>query len=236
MKENFVLFIHASRNYYKSHMSASKLARIDYRFVNLNSYESSMLDLLQRGFTEVRVGVNTDKLPEKLKKLPIIDYTGQVRNEGSELWLYENCSCLIASCSGGYWFTQRFGKRSLLTESYGLLNGFFSTLFTPQLIVNTKTNSFLTISEMLYRHSTNSLFSEIGMLHENLQFVPNSPHTLKNAVHDLLDVIAGTSFSTSDIDLYARYFDLLSRFNTPSVDGCAKPAISFLREFEYLLE
>ena len=113
MKENFVLFIHASRNYYKSRMSASKLARIDYRFVNLNSYESSMLDLLQRGFTEVRVGVNTDKLPEKLKKLPIIDYTGQVRNEDSKLWLYENCSGLISSCSGAFWFAQRFSRPCL---------------------------------------------------------------------------------------------------------------------------
>ena len=102
--------------------------------------------------------------------------------------------------------------------------------------MNTKTNSFLTISEMLHHRHMAYMNSEIEMLSENLQFVSNSPHTLRNAVHDLLDVIAGASLSTGDIDLYARYFDLLSRFNTPSVDGCAKPAISFLREFEYLLE
>ena len=234
--KNYVLFAHASTNYYKSRMSAPWLADSGYRFVDLNSYESSILDLLQRGFTVVRVGINTDQLPEKLKKLPIIDYTGKVRNEDSELWLYENCSGLISSCSGAFWFAQRFGRPSLLTNNYVLPNGYQSTLFTPQLIINTETNSFLTISELLRSRHMTYMNSEIGMLHENLQFVPNSPQTLRNAVHDLLDVIAGASFSTSDIDLYARYFDLLSRFNMPSVDGCTKPAVSFLREFEFLLE
>lgn len=234
--KNFVLFAHASSKYYKDRISASQLHDLGFRFVDLNSYESSILDILEQNFTVVRVGVNTDELPEKLKKLPIIDYTGQVRNEGSELWLYENCSGLVSSCSGAFWFTQRFGKPSLLTNNYVLPFGYQSTLFTPQLIVNTKTNSFLTISEMLHHRHMAYMNSEIEMLSENLQFVSNSPHTLRNAVHDLLDVIAGASLSTGDIDLYARYFDLLSRFNTPSVDGCAKPAISFLREFEYLLE
>lgn len=234
--KNFVLFVHASTNYYKSRMSAPILADSGYRFVDLNSYESSILDLLQRGFKVVRVGINTDELPEKLKKLPIIDYTGKVRNEDSELWLYENCSCLISACSGGYWFAARFGKPSILTNSYQLPNGYFSTLFAPQLIENTKTNSFLTISEMLHHRSMTYMNSVIGMLHENIQFVPNSPYTLRNAVNDLLDVIAGVSLSTSDIDLYARYFDVLSRFNIPSVDGCTKPAISFLREYEFLLK
>lgn len=217
-------------------MFAPILVDSGYRFVDLNSYELSILDLLQRGFKVVRVGINTDELPEKLKKLPIIDYTGKVRNEDSELWLYENCSCLISSCSVGYWFAARFGKPSILTNSYQLPNGYFSTLFAPQLIENTMTNSFLTISEMLHHRSMTYMNSAIGMLHENIQFVPNSPYTLRNAVNDLLDVIAGVSLSTSDIDLCARYFDVLSRFNITSVDFCTKPAISFLREYEFLLK
>ena len=74
--KNFVLFAHASSKYYKDRISASQLAGLSFRFVDLNSYESSILDLLQRGFKVVRIGVNTDQLPEKLKKLPIIGYTG----------------------------------------------------------------------------------------------------------------------------------------------------------------
>ena len=234
--QNFVLFSHASKNYYHKSKNPGVVSDMNYRFFDLSEYELSLKSVLDSNLKVIRIGTNVDELPERLRNLQIVDYTGDLRIESSELWLFEHCKFLISANSGAYWFARKFNRPSLLTNAYAIANGFYSTMFTPMLIQNTNTNSLLTITEMLeYRHSP-VISSDRAMKTANLKFNAHSAETLNNAVAEMLNPIDIDSYSSDDLLLLRKYHKILGSFEMPTIKGCTSPAISFLREFSHLVE
>ena len=232
-KENYVIFVHPSRNYYQKR---SMLQDLTYRFFDLSTYHQALTNIIQNDLKVVRVGVDVDELPAALKALPIINYTGEIRDEANELWLYENCRFLISVCNGAFWFARRFDRPSIITDSYNLLTSALSTLYTPMNIRYKETGSLLTLAEILEMTRNNDFLSNQFMKDRNLEFIPNSPLSIANAVDDLYNLSNDKTVATrEDIELLDRYKALLIEFNIPLVEKMTLPAISFLREFKNLL-
>ena len=234
-KENYVLFAHASENYYKNQLPAENLPDIKFRFNDLRAYRQALEKVIENNLLVVRVGRNVDELPGELKKIPFIDYTGEIRIEASELWLYQSCKLLISACSGAYWFARRFDRPSLLTNSYAWPLGYFSTLFTMMVMRSKEEGYLLSFAEMLELRHTPNFLSNQFMKDRHLEFIPNSPPSIANAVDDLFNLSNDkTVASREDIELMDRYKALLTKFNIPVVEKMTLPAISFLREHQNL--
>ena len=62
-KENYVLFAHASENYYKNRLPAEFLPEIQIRFNDLRIYRQALEKVIENNLLVVRVGVNVDELP-----------------------------------------------------------------------------------------------------------------------------------------------------------------------------
>jgi putative glycosyltransferase (TIGR04372 family) len=236
-KDNFVLFSHASKNYYEARLSTTNFAQNSYRHYDLSSYEPAITKLIESNFKVIRVGVQVDELPNALKALPIIDYTGQVRTEIGELWLYENCKFLLSATSGAYWFARRFDRPTLLTNSYALPLGYFSTLYTPMTFRNVDTGKLLSLVDMFDLRKNSDYIESHFMRVNRLELVPNSASTILNSVNDVLDLSNEEIKKTSEnLGLIKRYESILISFNVPIVEKMTMPALSFLKEYSYLLE
>ena len=235
-KENYVLFVHPSINYYQKRVTPSILSDKGHQFLDLTTYRQALEKIFENNLKVVRVGLDVDELPPALKMLPMIDYTSETRNETSELWLYENCKFLLSVCNGAFWFARRFERPSIITNSYTLLAGHFSTLYTPMTIRNKELGNLLSFAEMLNLRRTPNFLSSQFMKDRHLEFIPNSPPSIANAVDDLINLSNDkTVASREDIELMDRYKALLTETNIPIVEKMTLPAISFLREHQNLL-
>jgi len=233
---NFVLFAHASKNYYKDRVSKKVFLNIEHRFYDLSSYHLALDNIIRNNLRIIRVGTEVDELPISLKALSIIDYTGENRTEEGEFWLYENCKFLLSATSGAFWFARRFDRPTLLTNSYSWPNGYFSTLYTPMTLRNTVTSRLLTFAEMLeIRNELNFLENQF-MSDRHLELIPNSATTIANAVEEILNVSNERKIATSEeIELMERYKAILTSYNIAIVEKMTLPTISFLKEYSYLL-
>ena len=235
-KENYVIFVHPSRNYYQKRFTPSMLSNINHRFFDLTTYYLGIETIVQNNLKVIRVGEDVDVLPAELKMLPIINYTGEIRNEASELWLYENCRFLLSVCNGAFWFARRFERPSIVTDSYILNAGYFSTLFTPMTIRKKESRVLLSFTEMLELRRTSGFPTDQFMKDHHLELLPNSSLTIANAVEEMLNPFNDKNVHPQrDMELMDRYKALLTEFNIPIVEKMTLPAISFLREYENLL-
>jgi len=235
-KSNFVLFAHSSRSYYQPRLPLEYLPEIEHMFYDLSSYRPALAKLIENNLKVIRVGVNVDELPEALKKLSIIDYTGEIRNEASEFWLYENCKFLLSAANGAFWFSRRFDRPTLITNSYVLPIGYFSTLYTPKIIRNKESGKLLTFAEILKIRSSPNFLSHQFMEDRQLEFLPNTSTTITNAVTEMINLVNGQNqMMPEDLDLIRRYKMILTSFNIPIVDRITVPTVSFLREYASLL-
>lgn len=234
-RENYVLFVHPSINYYQKRVTPSVLSDIGHRFLDLSTYRQALEKIFENNLRVVRVGIDVDELPVKLKSLPIIDYTDEIRNEASELWLYENCRFLLSAFgNGAYSFARRFDRPSILTNNYVLIAGYFSTHFTPMTVSDKESGTLLSFSEMFELRTTNFLSNQF-MKDHHLELLPNSSLTIANAVEEMLNPFNDKNVPTQkDIELMDRYKALLTDFNIRIEEKMTLPTISFLREYENL--
>ena len=237
-RQNFVLFTHASKKYYEKRLESGTVSSMQYRFNDLSTFDLAIEQIFKKNLKVVRVGVYVDELPAKLKSLPIIDYTSELRNETSELWLYENCKFLLSATSGAYWFTRRFDRPSILMNSYAFPLGFFSTYYTMMLLKSTKSDELWSFSKTISYRSDSDYLEQSFLTRHDLEFVPNSPQTILNAVQEMLnpDDLSLLTYHEDDLKLVHRYKEILTEFQVPFVEKMSIPSISFLREFQHLLK
>ena len=235
-KNNFVLFAHASKNYYKDRVSKEVFLNLEHRFYDLSSYGPALTKLIENNYKVVRIGLQVDALPSALKELPIIDYTGKNRTEIGELWLYENCKFLLSATSGAYWLARRFDRPTLLTNSYVLPFGYYSTLYTPMTFRSIDTGKILSLVEMHELRKKPDYLENQFMRVNRVELMPNSSLTIANAVEEILNVSNESRVPTSeDLKLMDRYNAILASYNIAIVEKMTTPAISFLREYRHLL-
>lgn len=235
-KHNYVLFVHGSKHYYQNNLGSEHFSDIGHRFADLSTYKLALNNIIERDLKVVRVGIEVDELPADLKTLPIIDYTGEIRNAESELWLYANCKFLLSIANGGWWFARRFDRPTLVTHSYAIPVGYMCTRFITMNLKDSTNSRFLSFAEFFELRTQPNFLSKQFMQDHHLELSPNSPLTIANAVDDMFNLSNDkTVYTPENLELMNRYEALLSKFNMPIVENMTLPAISFLREYKHLL-
>lgn len=235
--QNYALFVHGSSSYYQKRFPKSFVDTLIQANIDLTSYEQPLRALIKHGLKIVRVGTHVDDLPDLIKNLPIIDYAQGQRDEASELWLYENCKLLVSVTNGAFWFSRRFNRPTIITNSQQFIHRYFSTFYTPSLFKDIKTNELLSFRQMNHHRVNKNLHDIEAMLNNGIQIVPNSPITLTASINETLDYANGlTNVDLADEELLNKYNNFCLEFGLVFNGNTTRPTISFLREFSHLLD
>ena len=201
------------------------------RYSDVSKAAEAIKLIHEKGLKTVRMGVDTDELPDSLKDLPIIDLSGKFRTDLQDLWLAENCLFLWGINNNGAWhFAHKYNRPTLVTDSYKFASGFQHSLFTFQLIWNEVENRYLSLLEMALLRGVNGRVSEMGK--QGLRYVENSPSDLVSAVSEMLDCVdSKTDFTGADLAMLSEYRKALAKAGyRPILKNHSHPCISFLRE------
>ena len=201
------------------------------RYSDVSKAAEAIKLIHEKGLKTVRMGVDTDELPESLKQLPIIDLSGKFRTDLQDLWLAENCLFLWGINNNGAWhFAHKYNRPTLVTDSYKFASGFQHSLFTFQLIWKEVENRYLSLLEMALLRGVNGRVSE--MEKQGLRYVENSPSDLVSAVSEMLDCVdSKTDFTGADLAMLSEYRKALAKAGyRPILKNHSHPCISFLRE------
>ena len=224
----FVILAHRSFAYdVKYHQSsASELNRS----TDIGKAADAIHLIHENGLKIVRMGVDTDELPDSLKHLPIIDLSGQFRTDAQDLWLSANCLFSWGINNVGTWhFAHKYNRPTLITNSYSLSRGYSTIEFTFQLIRDEEKNRLLTLKEMTALRDVLGKVSE--MKARGLTFVENTSSELVSSVAEMLSYVnSKLEYSEDDLSLFSKYSDVLVQAGYPPMSGNhAHPCISFLR-------
>ena len=205
--------------------------------IDLASYEQPLRALSNHGLQIVRVGTHVDALPDLIKNLPIIDYARGYRDEASELWLYENCKLLVSVTNGAFWFSRRFNRPTIITNSPQFIHRYFSTFYTPFLFRDIKTNELLSFRQMNHHRENKSLNNKEALHAIGVQMIPNSSSTLTASINETLDYANGlTHIDSADKELLKKYNNFCQEFGLVFNENTTRPTFSFLREYSHLLD
>ena len=230
----FVILTHRSFlydvNYHKA--EASDLNRS----TDLSKAKDAIWLIHENGLKIVRMGVDTDELPDSLRQLPIIDLSGKFRTDAQDLWLSANCLFLWGLNDNGTWhFAHKYNRPTLVSNTYALIRGFQHTLFTPQLIWNEEKNRHLRFSEMA------TLRVVVGritpMKTRGLTFVENTPTELVSSVTEMLSLTNNQLVYTErDLSLLSQFREAMVKSGyPPMLKNHSQPCISFLSKNQDLI-
>ena len=184
----------------------------------------------ERGLKIVRMGVETDELPDSLKNLPIIDLSGEFRTDAQDLWLSANCLFLWGINGVGTWhFAHKYNRPTLVTNNYHLIRGFQPNLFGFQLIWDERKNNYLSLIEMANLRGIVGKVSAMKAL--GLTFVENSALELAATVTEMLNYVDNKlQYSEHDLSLLSKFNEALVKSGyPPMLKNHSKPCVSFLQ-------
>lgn len=216
--------------YHKS--NASELDRIS----DISKAEDAIKLAHDNGLKTVRMGVDTDELPDSLKKLPIIDLSGKLRTDAQDLWLAEHCLFLWCINNNGSWhFAHKYNRPTLITNSYAMSRGFQANLFTLQMIWDEGNDKYLSLQEMTNLRGVVGRVSE--MRDRGLTFAENSPLELVSSVAEMLGYTSNElEYTEKDLILLSQYSEVLVKAGyPPMLKNHSHPCISFLSAHQELL-
>ena len=225
----FVILTHRSFFYdSKYHLKSSTELN---RNTDIGNAEIAINLILEKGLKIIRIGVDTDELPDSLKKLPIIDLSGKFRTDEQDLWLAEHCLFLWCINDNGTWhLAHKFNRPTLVTNTYALIRGYQHSLFTFQLIWDEQKNRLLSLSEMANLRGIAGRSS--AMKKCGLSFVENSPLQLVSAVVEVFNFVDNNlKHSVQNSILLSQFSEVLENasFQQMAV-GHSQPCVSFLQD------
>ena len=226
---NFVLIAFPSITYYLAR--TPEIVTSHNRFINPSTSADALKLLIREGLKIVRMGVDTDELPDSLKDLPIIDLSGKFRTDSQDLWLFEHCFFNWSMGSIGTWhFAHKFDRPTLITDSYALNIGYRSTMFMMKTIHSSLENRSLAFKELWQLRGVHDRVSE--MKARDLTYVVNSPSELVSSVAEMLDYINNKlEYTDNDLSLFSQYSEALIQAGyPPMLKNYSRPCISFLRD------
>ena len=225
---SFVLVTHRSVFYdAKYHRNASSELN---RSTDISKAEDALLLIHERGLKIVRMGVDTDELPDSLKHLPIIDLSGIFRTDAQDLWLSANCLFMWGINNVGTWhFAHKYNRPTLVTNSYKFPEGYQHTLFTFQLILDEAKNRYLTLDELADLRGVVGRVSE--MEKRGLSYVENTPAELLSAVSEMFSCLDSRPvYTNTDRALLSEYSGaLVSAGYPPRLEHHSQPSLTFIK-------
>ena len=184
----------------------------------------------------VRIGVDTDELPNSLRQLPIIDLSGEFRTDAQDLWLAEHCLFLWGINDNGSWhFAHKYNRPTLVTNSYASSRGYATTLFTLQLIWDEKNNKLMALNEMAALRGVLAKVSE--MKARGLTYVEQTPSELVSYLSEMLSYAKNKlEYTENDLSLLSQFSNALVQAGyPPMLENHSQPCISFLRNYQVKL-
>ena len=228
---NFVILTHRSFAYdSKYHQNAAYELN---RSTDIGKARDAIQLLHENGLKIVRMGVDTDELPDSLKDLPVVDLSGKFRTDAQDLWLSANCLFLWGINDNGAWhFAHKYDRPTLVTNAYALIRGNQHSLFTFQLIWEEKKSRQLTVNEMPTLRGVIGRVSEMKSL--GLTYVENSSSELASAVVEMLSyTINKLEYTEQDLLLFSQFSEALVQAGyPPMLKNHSHPCISFLRSHQ----
>ena len=227
----FVIITHRSLAYDKKyHQSASSELN---RSTDMSRAEDAIRLIHENGLKIVRMGVDTDELPDALKHLPIIDLSGKFRTDAQDLWLSANCLFLWGINNNGAWhFAHKYNRPTLVTNSYKFASGFQHSFYTFQLIWDEGKNRHLQLSEMAILKTVLGRVS--AMKERGLSYVENTPAELLSAVSEMFSCLDSKPVYTNTDQALLTEFSkaLVSAGYQPRLEHHSQPSLTFLKNFE----
>lgn len=227
----FMILTHRSISYdTKYHKSAASGIN---RSTDISKAEDAIRLIHESGLKIVRMGVDTDELPDSLKHLPIIDLSGKFRSDAQDLWLSANCLFLWAINNVGTWHcAHKYNRPTLVTNSYKFPEGYQHTLFTFQLILDETKNRYLTLDELADLRGVIGRVSE--MEKRGLSYVENSTLDLVTAVSEMLSYVDSKTDHTSvELALLSGYSKALVKAGYPlRLKHHSQPSLTFIKSHE----
>ncbi len=230
----FVLVTHRSVSY-DSKFHQDKFSELN-RSTDIIKAEDAIRLIHERGLKIVRMGVDTDELPDSLKHVTIIDLSGKFRTDAQDLWLSANCLFLWGINGVGTWhFAHKYNRPTLVTNNYAIPKGYQHTLFTFQLIWDDRKNRHLTLFEMINLRGVVGKVSDMNAL--GLTFVENSASELVASVAEMLKHADNKlEYSQQDLSLLSQFNEALVKTGyPPMLKNHSRPCVSFLRANQALL-
>ena len=181
----------------------------------------------------VRIGVDTDELPNSLRQLPIIDLSGEFRTDAQDLWLAEHCLFLWGINDNGAWhFAHRFNRPTLVSNNYSIIRGYQHTLFATQLIWDVRKNRHLRLNEMATLRGVSGRVS--SMKARGLTYVEQTPSELVSYVAEMLSYANNKlEYANHDLSLLSQWNEVLFKSGYPlALKSHSRPCISFLRDHQ----
>ena len=230
----FVILTHRSFAYDVKYLqsSASELNRS----TDIGKAADAIQLIHKNGLKIVRMGVATDELPDSLNDLPIIDLSGKFRTDAQDLWLAEHCLFLWGINDNGAWhFAHKYNRPTLITNCYATTKGYQHTLFTVQIVWESKKGGHLRLSEMAILKGVLGKVSEMKSL--GLTFVESTPSELVSYVSEMLTFVdKKLKYTDHDLSLLSQFSEaLVQAGNSPMLRNHSHPCISFLRKNQDLL-
>ncbi|MEI6096015.1 MAG: TIGR04372 family glycosyltransferase [Gammaproteobacteria bacterium] len=230
----FVVVTHRSYSYdSRYHRAATSDLN---RSTDIGNAEDAINLIFERGLKIVRIGVDTDELPDLLKLLPIFDLSDKFRTDAQDLWLAEHCLFLWCLNDNGTWhFAHKYNRPTLVTNTYALIRGFQHSFFTFQLIWDERKNRVISLSEMATLRGIVGRSS--AMKKSGLRFVENSPLELASSVAEMLNYVDNKlDHSEHDLLLLSKFSEVLENATyQPMAKGHSQPCVSFLQKHEEVL-
>lgn len=230
----FVILTHNSLSYVKKY-NPDDHHELN-RFTDIRKAEDAINLIQTNGLKTVRMGVDTDELPESLKHLQIIDLSGKFRTDAQDLWLSENCLFLWAINDNGTWhFAHKYNRPTLVTNTYALIRGHKHTLYTFQLIWDEGNNRYLTLREMPTLRGVVGRVS--NMKDSGVTFAENSSSDLESSVAEMLKYINNElEYSKHDLSLLSELSEILVKSGyPPMLKNHSRPCISFLQKHKSII-
>ena len=232
----YVTISHPSIGYYKN-MAPSSLKEMN-RFIELGPARTAIQYLTQHGLRIVRVGVDTDSLPESLNDLPIIDLSNERRTDELDLWLFENCFFHWSIGGNGAWhFAHKFNRPTLVTDLYAKPSfGYQNSFYTFQEVWDDFRKRSMTLSEM--SNSLGVLRRSSTMRDHGLKFIQNSSGQVLAAVTEVMESLQGqTGGERYDQSLLEKFDEILVELGHPfRRNSHSRPCISFLSSISEILK
>ena len=230
----FVLLTHRSITYDKKYMALTH-SNLN-RYTDISKAEDAIRLLHEYGLKIVRMGMDSDELPDSLKHLPIIDLSGQFRTDAQDLWLSANCLFIWGINAVGTWhFAHKYNRPTLVTNNYALVRGYQHSLFGFQLIWDERKDRYLSLIEMANLRGIVGKVSE--MKTHGLAFVENSASELVASVTEMLNYVDNKlQYSEHDLSLLSQFNEALVKSGYPPIlQKHSQPCISFLQQNRSLL-
>ena len=229
----FICFGHPSHKYYEKRL---KTETNDLsRFVDFDRYSLPLKHIHSLGLQIVRMGIDTDDLPDTFSEIPIYDFSRTRQNEIDELWLYCNCRFFLSIAgNGGWWFAKKYGRPSLITDGYKIFDGHQATFQSQRILWDERSGRALSFGEQILLKGTDSVAE---LKSKNLHMVPNPAELIIEAIDEILNYeLSGHCYTNYQKALMSKWDSVTSKAGFPNRhESWTRPSIAFLQTYEHLI-